>query len=374
MTQYRDAMLTFGDHLIHFAQSVDIVTEEVYYDVIRLIEEYLRNTLNAVFFAVAVEKIVSLQPYLLAEWPRDRPWWEERIRTDQGSYKGQTSFAYAVGKPLWIVGANRSPLNRANAYQDLLSNVSSGEIPRYEEIEPIKARTSIILPLRDRHHRFGIVNIESSEYIEVSQAWQFELQKLADAIAILHLLKSVNILQTHSTEEAKRRLGHGLTQQTFVPVGRRVMFFGSSSRADNEVVGVINDVLNSYKNQFELTAWTDPMAGNIHEKIWEHISQSMYGTCYLSEPSDYVKEHKFGDNPNVLFEAGMLIALLKSKKSPLQGIILIRETDAPDIPFDLTAEFMIQVPRLANGRLNSQTFRTQLNSQISFMLKLSNAN
>src|ERR1041385_1590806 len=131
MTQYRDAMLTFGDHLIHFAQSVDIVTEEVYYDVIRLIEEYLRNTLNAVFFAVAVEKIVSLQPYLLAEWPRDRPWWEERIRTDQGSYKGQTSFAYAVGKPLWIVGANRSPLNRANAYQDLLSNVSSGEIPRY---------------------------------------------------------------------------------------------------------------------------------------------------------------------------------------------------------------------------------------------------
>lgn len=366
----RHRMQTFGDHVNQFAQTVDIVPENVYGEVLDLIEGYLRSNLKAGFFAVVVEKVVRLQPHLVAEWPRDRNWWLARVRNDEGVYIGQTGLAYALGKPLWIVGANRAELKRAEAYEDLLNNALPNDIPRYEEIEAIGARTSIILPLSLDNEHFGIINVESTVYLAPTDAWLCELKKLASSIAILYRLKSINKLQTKSTLEAKDRLEHG----EFVPVvRRRVMFLASSARADREVVDLIHDLFSEYKQHFEMVHWTDPAFGNIHENIWERISTCMYGTCYFSEPAGAGATHGFFDNPNVLFEAGMLFALRKARRSPLQGILLIREPDAPVIPFDLTAEFMLLVPRTPNGQLEREKLRSQLQRHISFLLKISTA-
>jgi hypothetical protein len=362
-------MQTFGDHVNQFAQTVDIVPETVYYEVLNLIQDYLKENLKAGFFAVAVEKVVRLQPYLVAEWPCDRPWWSARVKDDKGIYMGQTSLAYALGKPLWIVGAQKEELSKASTYADLLNNAGPTEIPRYEEIDVINAKTSIILPLKVEDNHFGIVNIESKDYMLPTEAWFYELNKLASAIAILHQLKNINRLQTKSTLEAKDRLEHG----EFVPVvKRRIMFFASSSRADDEVVGIINEVLDGFKHSFEVVPWTDPITGNIHQNIWERISGCMFGVCYFSEPAEHAEGYRFVDNPNVLFEAGMLYALRKAKRSPLQGVVLVREANAPHIPFDLSAESMIVVPRLANGNLNGHLFRNLLEKHLSFILNISN--
>jgi hypothetical protein len=370
MSDDKHRMQTFADHLIHFAQSIDIVPEAVYFEVLQLIQDYLAEQLKAVFFAVAVEKVVTLQPYLVGEWPRHRIWWNKRVKNDQGIYKGQTSLAYALGKPLWIVGANRAPLNKATSWEDLLDNAPPADIPKYEQIEPSDARTSIILPLRLEDRHFGIVNIESSEYLVPSEAWQSELSKVVNAIAILHQLKMMNDLQTTSTLKAKDRLEH----VEYVPVvKKRLMFFASSARADDQVVGILNEVLSAYTKHFDVVSWTDPAFGNIHENIWERISTCMYGACYLSEPAAAGDHYRFRDNPNVLFEAGMLFALLKARRSPLQGILLVRESNAPVIPFDLAAEFMALVPRTPEGQLNVHSFRSQLNKHLSFLLKISSA-
>lgn len=365
----RHIMQSFGDHLNQFAQTVDIVPESVYYEVLELIQVYLKENLNADFFAVAIEKVVRLQPYLIGEWPREKPWWSARVKNDQGIFIGQTALAYALGRPLWIVGAKKEALKIAAAFEDLLNNATPAEIPKYEEVEDIRARTSIILPLKTEDEHFGIINIESRDYIELTDPWLCELKKLANAIAILYQLKTINRLQTKSTLEAKDRLEHG----DFVPVAkRRAMFFASSSRADNEVVGVMKEVLSDYRSYFELSHWTDLVYGNIHEKIWERISTCMYGVCYFSEPTTEEGIHRFKDNPNVLFEGGMLFALQKAKRSPLQGILLVREAEAAEIPFDLSAEYMVIVPRLPDGNLNQQKFRIMLNRHISFMLGISN--
>jgi hypothetical protein len=362
-------MQSFGDHLNQFAQTVDIVPDSVYYEVLGLIQTYLRENLNAGFFAVAIEKVVRLQPFLFGEWPRERPWWSARVKNDQGIFIGQTALAYAIGRPLWIVGNNRVALKTATAYQDLLNNAAPEEIPKYEEVEDISAKTSIILPLRTEDEHFGIINIESRDYIELTDPWLFELKKLANAIAILHQLKTINRLQTKSTLEAKDRLEHG----DFVPVvKRRTMFFASSARGDNEVIDTLKDVLSDYRSYFALSPWTDLAYGNIHEKIWERISSCMYGMCYLSEPISKDAVYRFKDNPNVLFEAGMLFALQKAKRSPLQGILLVRESDSADIPFDLSAEYMVMVPRSEDGQLDRQRFRDLLVRHISFMLGISN--
>jgi len=363
----RNILQSFGDHLNHFAQAVDIVSDSVYYEVLALVQNHLKDNLNAGFFAVAVEKVVRLQPYLVGEWPRERPWWSARVKSDEGRYIGQTSLAYALGRPLWIVGENKAPLKWASGYVDLLGNANSKEIPKYEEVEDIAAKTSIILPLKTEDEHFGIVNIESRDYIEMTDAWFVELKKFTDAIAILHQLKTINRLQTKSTLEAKNRLEHG----DFVPVvKRRTMFFASSGRADKEVVDSMNEVLGNYKASFVLSPWTDLAYGNIHEKIWERISGCMYGMCYFSEPCDGA-QHQYRDNPNVLFEAGMLFALQKARRSPLQGILLVRESGSADIPFDLSAEYMVMVPRFADGRLDKATFCAQLDRHISFMLGIS---
>lgn len=362
-------MQTFGDHVNQFANSVDIVPLSVYYEVLSLIQDYLEKNLKAMFFAVVIDKMVRLQPFLVSEWPHDRPWWEARVINDQNKYLGQTALAYALGKPLWIVGENKRPLIAEERYVDLLENINSEEIPKYEEVEDIETKTSIILPLKIGDSYFGVINVESPEYLPRSYQWLSELRKLANAVAILHRLKEINILQTNSTKAARDCLKEGVTDRVFVPVtGRNDMFFASSSRADYEVVGIINEVLNEYKTDFELVHWTDISHGDIHDEIWENISTCTYGICYFSEPEEEPTAHRFRDNPNVLFEAGMLFALRKARRTPLKAIVLVREANATAIPFDFNAEYITLVPRMSDGRLNEQRFRGLLNRHIRTML------
>jgi hypothetical protein len=362
-------MQTFGDHVNQFANSVDIVPSSVYHEVLSLIQDYLEENLKARFFAVVIDKMVRLQPFLVSEWPKGRPWWEARVKNDQNRYLGQTALAYAIGKPLWIVGENKKVLITEKRYIDLLENVDIDEIPKYEEIEDIETKTSIILPLKIGDNYFGVINIESNEYLPRSYQWLSELRKLANAIAILHRLKEMNTLQTSSTKAAKDCLKNGVADRIFVPVtGGNEMFFASSSLADDEVTGIIREVLDKYKTDFELVSWTDISDGDVHDEIWANISACSYGICYFSEPEEEGASHRFRDNPNVLFEAGMLFALRRARRTPLKAIVLVREADATAVPFDFSAEYITLVPRLPDGRLNEQRFRSLLNKHVRTML------
>jgi hypothetical protein len=362
-------MQTFGDHVYQFANSVDIVPLSVYYEALGLIEDYLKENLNTRFFAVVIDKMVKLKPFLVSEWPHEKPWWEERVKTDQDQYVGQTALGYALGKPLWIVGENQRRLMNEDRYVDLLGNVESNEIPKYQEIEDIETRTSIILPLRIGDSYFGVINLESPNYLPRSYQWLAELRKLANAIAILHRLKDINILQTNTTKAARDYLKAGVDDRAFVPVtGRNDMFFASSSRADQQVLAIMKEVLSSYKTDFDLVHWTDISHGDIHDEIWSNISACTYGVCYFSEPENPESPHRFRDNPNVLFEAGMLFALRRARRTPLKAIILVREPDATAVPFDFNSEYITLVPRKPAGELDTEKFRAQLTRHVQTIL------
>lgn len=359
---------TLGDHLIQFAQTVGAISMEGYHGILDRVQHHMEENLSATFFAVVIQKIAQSQPWLVGEWP-ERRWWAEPLKNDKGVYGCQAALAYATGKRLWIVGKNHAELHRAESYEDLLANVPSSEIPRYAQIGDVVSRTSIILPLRvhPEAEHFGVMNVESVDYLEYMTSWLLELEKIAKTIAILHWLKDTYILQTRSVLEARRRL----ELAEFIPVvRRRRMFLAASSRADRKVVGVLREVLTREAGgRYDLVPWTEPRPGSIHEKIWESLSTCTFGTCYFSEPAEEGSTYSFRDDPNVLFEAGVLYALRRSRRSSVRALLLVRESNASSIPFDLSGERMLIVPRVGSGELNEDDFRDQLAEHLKLMLE-----
>ena len=65
-------------------------------------------------------------------------------------------------------------------------------------------------------------------------------------------------------------------------------------------------------------------AGSISAQVISEITGSDFGIAYFSEP---VKEGAFQDNPNVLFEAGMMQALTNAAGTLFKGWIPIRESE-----------------------------------------------
>lgn len=182
-------------------------------------------------------------------------------------------------------------------------------------------KTSIILPLRDEGRVFGVLDLESTSFLEI-------------------------------TELAKPKL-----------------FLASSSKADQEANAVLRSVLDTYSNRLEVVTWYEiSKSGNINQHIIREILSSSYGVCYFSEAVDGPPATRYQDNPNVLFEAGMLHVLSYADQSSSEGSLPIRESKSPKLPFDFAAERILTVPRLQNGSLNVPAFENELRNRLNNLL------
>ncbi len=349
MRRSEHPLQTFGDHLLLFANSVDIVTSDVYRQILQSIERHFRTALGSSFFAVVTESTVEGEAWLYGEWPDRKKWWKGAMRNEAGQFTCQVALAFKKNKPLWIVGVGAGgetvPLHTTDEYRDLLGNSESSEIPKFAQIDRIVSRTSMIFPLRSQGRQLGVMNVESEDDLPMEEAWVAELMKIADAISLLHLLADANKVQMDSTQIARQLL----EDSSFVPViGRRVVFFAYPKQAEPDVRDVVIRVLEEFSSECKLLQWEDLGPGPVRENIWEKISTCTIGACYFSEksPGD---THAYRDNSNVLFEAGMMFALRHAGRTPLRGLLLVREGQSPEIPFDLSDENLVIVKRDANG-------------------------
>lgn len=367
-----------------------------------IIDRCIRETFKVKFYHVMLDgKQVNGQPGLATAETGGQAWCNDDadavpIYSDNTitSYRAQSTYAYQEQKPLWIISKDEGPLNKSEEYIDHWSSTHENKIkklPNFENPNKQDVKTSVIVPLKHgEKHVFGFICLESEECIKgdtkISDRAKEEFEKLANSIGAILSAHENYSNRKSSTRKALERLKKlAKDYRLSCPLSKPTVFFGSSSKADKQVLGIIRRVLDNFGDEVEVKYWSkDESPGFIPKHIKEVIFDCRFGICYFSEPikkenqnkdSDTNREdqakHRYIDNPNVIFEAGMLDSLVSSVDAAPTGWIPIREEDSPSAPFDFAQQRMIIVKRMGieKKEINEEELTTNLKDRLRELLK-----
>jgi hypothetical protein len=363
-------MLTPGQYLSQFALSVDTIDDDAYHDVLRLLGDYLAETLGSSYYSafidgVRVDSDDGPLPGLRTFWSSREDDQTLRIFRGNGEYAGHLAYAYHRGRPLWITAPDRGGLSAASEYQDAWSGVE--DLPPYRAPgDSSDERTSIVIPLRYGKRIFGAIDIEFDAYHEFSEEARDELLLLSGAFARVVWLHETTGSATRATVKALEALNDQFAGARS-PLERPSFFVASPSQADEAAMEAALEVVRQYEDTFDINYWHEMAAsGNINQQVADAITNCHLGVCYLSARRDG-DGLEFVDNANVLFEAGMLYALKQQPGATPASWIVIRESEelGGPPPFDLASERMVIVPRNSEGELLRDDFKNALSVAIN---------
>jgi len=361
---------SFGELLKQFALSVDIVSEATFNRVRDYVVEYMRNELETAYFGLMTRSVIDGQPGLQTTWSSADQGSATTIRTGDG-YTRQVSLCFDQRRALWVVSKDGTPLREVrdpDGFVDLWGGAT--QLPMYMAPVDEPMQTSIMLPLVRIGRPLGVMYLESVAHVEATPVAKGELMTLADAIAILIELRDANKSQTEGTETAVTQLGRFLRTAKFPRLTKPNLFLASADDADIQVLGILREVLAEFDSMVSVFDWQEIAdAGAITSQIADRIVRSRYGICYFSESDPSDAGHKYVDNPNVIFEAGMLHALINTPDAPPSGWIPVREDDSPPAPFDFADQRIERVPRDQDGKVDEERFRTQMRRRMTALLK-----
>lgn len=364
----------YGQRILEFVKSVDIVDQGIFNDLMSLVQLYVQNHLEIAYFAILEESLVDEQRGLrtLYSTRDEKP---SYTADKESGYASHSAYTFVENKPLWVVSASKQPLKDANDCKDLWSSSDNlpGYIARHDDV-----RTSVMHPLRKEHRPIGVVEFAAKAYIEPTPASQEEVRTLAEVIERAYRMFDVGRDHRENTRSALESLKNALEAEQWTRLALPRMFIAypgterlkEEARSDHEaVIDAIRGALDEFSGKIEPIFWSDVTdSGNINLHVIESICNSDFGLCYLSEPVKGDKI-KFSDNPNVLFEAGMMQALRQSPAARLEGWIPVREKASPPMPFDIAAERTVCVPRREGGRLDKDAFSGELRRQMKSLVE-----
>ena len=190
---------TFAGQLRHFARSVDIVDDRIFERVRLLMYKYVKDELGAAYFELMRDQPIGSDSGLRMFWSseeKDHAW---PVKQADGSCTNIVTLACYKRQPLWIVDENKRPLREADKLEDQWSNTI--DLPAYEPALDHAVRMVVVLPLR-RQRSLGVCYFESLTHIGITEVARVELQRLADAIAILLELYEAKRAQASLTSAA----------------------------------------------------------------------------------------------------------------------------------------------------------------------------
>ena len=371
---------TFAEQLKHFAMSGDFVDADLCRSIRNLIDRYVTDTLGMDFYQVMVDGTrMKGRPALKTAVSTGQAWTNEiqdavPIQEETGAYKGQSTLAYEKDKKLWVTAAwdegENVCLNDAQTYQDHWSGLK--DLPEYFSEQKSEVRTSIVVPLKYGDRVFGFICLESSQMLEITESGKREIEALSDAIAIVLWLHEGYLKQQESRKSAFSEIEGMINRRRILsPLSKPKVFFASSSRADRAVVGEIRETIDELGPYVQEVYWREiKEPGDITAQVMDELGQCRFGICYLSEPRDdrAPADHAYIDNPNVLFEAGMLQSLSRFATEGPDAWIPVRESASPPAPFDIGHERAVVVTRLNDGSFNKESFRAELKGRLEAIL------
>ena len=375
---------SFGEQLYQFALSADIITCDIFNNIFNIVSKYTKDAMFCDYLEMYLIEYNNESPVLdsydISVDPnyRRQPW-NYRLQDDEGNLIGQIAYVFTKKQPLWITGQDGNLLSKTENYMDHWGNVPTDKIPRYRIQGDNQIRSSISFPLFIRSQSFGrfrsynprgVLTFESKVVLEPTEDFKKELLYIVNAISLLYRLAEHNELLVGTTRRAADQLDEYMKRSLkvirAVPlVGKPLLFLATSARSPDDVVGEIKTIMaEDFSRVMRYYHWEeDNRAGQITDQLWEKIKQARYGIFYVSEKDDI--QHPSGqykDNLNVLYEAGMMYAQQEEQKGA--HLIFIREENSPPIPFDLTAQRRIIVPR-SSDRLIKESFRNQLSDMLN---------
>ncbi len=361
---------SFVPSLHDFAMSVDIVDDAVFKRLEPALRAYASNVLRANFFEVQTDgqQMASGDRALSTRMDSSDLKTVTPIKDANGNHTGQTTYAYDRNVKLWVTSENHS-LSLGEAPDRCIDSWNRvTDLPKYWNFAQQQNRTSVILPLPFDQRTIGFVNFEFDKHYTCTKAAKTEFSLLAEALGALVGQHRVYTRSVSNSGAIVARLAQSITPRRRSMLECPAVFLATSGNADPKVRGCIREVLGEFEERRHLSAlpWYEAREpGDINRQIVESILSSDFGICYFSEPAGagYV------DNPNVMFEAGMLHALTALEIAPMRGWIAIREKNSPPCPFDLAAHRQIIVSR--NGEQdtpNTDSLTSELRAQLDELL------
>jgi hypothetical protein len=277
-------------------------------------------------------------------------------------------------RPLVDTSSNNAQAHLIDSWSKVDEIIDSwpngAKLPDYMDYGGGDAKTAIIIPLKYSGHVFGILNLEFKEHLAFARQSAVKLADIADSLARVIWLRETTESSEEDTHDALEILEDNFDFKCS-PLKRAHVFTAYSQRSSPDVMDVIKKVLAGF-TEFDAQYWEDStMSGSIKDQIYNSIKTCVFGVCYLSEKisEDEGQTLRFQDNPNVLYEAGMLQMLHELRKEPESAPsrwIPIREGGqfTTPAPFDFAAERMIIVPRDENGQLQEDAFWEKFQSAV----------
>jgi len=378
-------METFADRIYNLVMGLDIVDRGIFEKTCDLIEMYLQREIGLVHMLIlrvgspdGTEEVLvpardpaNFRPIFAGTGKRRR------------SHVGHSAYAFDKRVCLWVTGTDGGPLADARAYVDHWNGTA--ELPDYlpPAVTPTRARDheislEILIPFGGPRPS-GVLDLEchaANEPLPCTRTAKRELLRISEIVHTLVLLRENHRSQVRNSRRALGQLTHQFSERTWLQLVRPRIFVAFSEKADTEIVDRIEAAVRRISSKYELdTVVWDKMEepGSINTELIRVISTCHFGVCYLSEPASTRPDTAYRDNPNVLFEAGMLHSQTHNRNMTSFGWIPIREKKSSPAPFDFAQERMIlidrQEPRFAR-RLEG-TLSDRLDTLVSKSLRIS---
>ncbi len=375
----------FGERIYQFVLSSDIMDKELFHDILKLIESYITEELNVAYFSVLGKSKVDGQPGLKTLWSteEDSPSYtigRENEETNEIEYATYSGYVFNNNVPLWIVSSSQQPLEPNEEHIDLWSNTKNVSLSQNSAFtqENRKYYTAVIHPITVDGQPIGVVEFASEKYATPTHAALEEVRLLASVIARAYQMYDVRRLSRDNTKKAMQMLEASRKQESWAGFALPQIFVAYSGASESKgkpkgehqkVIDSIKAVVNEFDDKLKIVFWEGIReSGDINFQVIDKIVKSDYGITYFSEPSRD-GQWKYQDNPNVLFEAGMMQALKNAPGTQLKGWIPIREIDSPDIPFDIQSQRIVLVERGNKaGPLNKEKFSESLRTHIADLI------
>ena len=357
----------FSNHLLQFIDSVDILEERTFKDVVEIIGKYLEKTLDIDYMNVMRVTNDGMNAFGQSLYDIKRN--QTITLSDKMRDAGQMPFSFQERTKLWItsITEEKKLLDEEN-YKDWWCGVEN--IPPYKDFDGQSTRkTSILIPLMHdfrTNELIGVINFESEKYIEPTKVAQETLLNLAKVVSKAMRLQRIRSQFHETTKGSISRLTKELDELDTFKLTKPKLFLGYPDKSEDDVMGCLKSVIDdNYSKDILLSDWKDnPQPKEITKEIFDEIYQSQYGIYYFSEIDNSDTPYAYIDNKNVIFEAGFH----KGKSNSAPNCLVIREKDSEDIFFDLYTFNRIEVPRDKSGKLRSEMFRKSLKEALDKML------